>query len=282
MKSYLDLMSDVLLNGEYHDDRTKVTTRSVFGRQWRHNMKDGFPLLTTKKVSLRWVFEELRWFLSGSTDVKDLQKEGVTIWDEWATKEQCAKFGREEGDMGPIYGGLWRDFGGTNDAQGIGEDQISNLLFDIQNSPQSRRLIVSGWSPQESKLVTLPPCHTLWQIKCHGDTEMSLSLYCRSIDIFLGMPYNIASYGLLLEMLAKVTNRKARDLVFSFGDLHLYNNHLDQAREQLSRSPNPLPTIEINSKGSNSPLQDLLDIRWSDIKLSNYNPQSKIQADVAI
>ena len=280
MKSYLDLMEDVLTNGESHGDRTGVGTRSVFGRQWRHDMRTGFPLMTTKKVPLRWVFEELVWFLSGSTNEKHLAARGVDIWAEWSSSEQCAKFGRAEGDLGPVYGHLWRNFGGT---VGPGSDQIRKLLDDILNAPNSRRLIVSGWHPQEASMVALPPCHTLFQLKCHGQDEISLSLYARSIDIFLGLPFNIASYGLLLEMIARVTYRKARELIISFGDLHLYNNHVDQAKIQLAREPHSLPSIEFPGvRYEIDPLQMLLGIRWEDIKLNDYKHHPKIEAPVAV
>lgn len=293
MKSYLELLEDVMNNGESHDDRTGVGTRSVFGRQWRHDMRDGFPLLTTKKVPLRWVFEELKWFLSGSTNVKDLQAAGVDIWDEWATEEQCAKFGRIDGNLGPIYGELWRDFGACEPLDitrqpGCGFkgcDQIKKLLDDIHGSPNSRRLIVTGWHPHLSTRVALPPCHTLWQVKCHDETtEMSLHLYARSIDIFLGLPFNIASYGMLLEMLCIVTGYTARDLIISFGDLHLYNNHVDQAKEQLSREPHRLPMLlhSTNWQRGNSPLENLLAMQWSDFSLVDYTHHPKISAEVAV
>lgn len=290
MKSYLDLLRDVLDNGESHDDRTGVGTLSVFGRQWRHSMRDGFPLLTTKKVPLRWVFEELRWFLSGSTNAKDLQAAGVDIWDEWATEEQCAKFGRDEGDLGPIYGGLWRRFpvgrfDRSDDDLDGDVDQISDLISSIENSPESRRIICTGWHPHYQSQVALPPCHTLFQVKCHGESGMSLHLYARSIDIFLGLPFNIASYALLLEMLCAVTQRRARDLIISFGDLHLYNNHVEQAKEQLSRSPRSLPIVTIEADcmdGRFSRLEHLLGIDWGHVKVEGYQPHPKIAADVAV
>lgn len=293
MKSYQELLNDILNNGESHDDRTGVGTRSVFGRQWRHSFADGFPLLTTKRVPLRWVFEELRWFLSGSTNVKDLQAAGVDIWDEWATAEQCEKFGRPEGELGPIYGHLWRNFGGWryfqgwgNNVQGnqpgLGVDQIEELLWNIKEAPNSRRLVVSGWSPKDQIKVALPPCHTLWQVKCHGDSGISLHLYARSIDVFLGLPFNIASYAMLLCMIAQVTDRTPRDLIISFGDLHLYNNHVEQANEQLGRIPRSLPNISINNRVAGRGLEGLLDIRWCDIRLEGYNPYPKIAAEVAV
>jgi len=275
MQTYHKLLLHILVNGEPHQDRTGVGTKSVFGYQWRHNMREGFPLLTTKRVSLRWVFEELRWFLSGSTDETLLRAQGVDIWKEWATAEQCAKFGREAGDLGPIYGKQWRDFDGS--------DQIGQLLDDLQRSPNSRRLIVSAWHPRESRQVSLPPCHTLYQVKVHDDNSLSLHLYARSIDAFLGLPYNIASYGLLLEMLAAVTKRESRDLVISFGDLHLYSNHNDQAHEQLSRTPRPLPSLKISLPDPQAdPLANLLAIRYEHLDLQGYDPHPAISAEVAV
>lgn len=283
MQSYLNLLRDVMDNGEGHDDRTGVGTRSVFGRQWRHDMREGFPLLTTKRVTLRWVFEELRWFLSGSTDANALRERGVTIWDEWATAEQCGKFGRAADNLGPIYGKQWRQFGDEL----IAVDQIERLLNDIEKTPQSRRMIVSAWHAFESKLVTLPPCHTLWQVKCHAGANrgMSLHLYARSIDIFLGLPYNIASYALLLEMLCKVTGYEARDLIVSFGDLHLYNNHVEAAKTQLSREPKALcdvNVIESAPTGDYSALTRLLAIQWKNIEVIDYDNWPKIEAPVAV
>lgn len=289
MQTYLDLLRDVVENGEGHDDRTGVGTRSVFGRQWRHDMASGFPLLTTKKVPLRWVFEELRWFLSGSTNAAFLRETGVNIWDEWATKEQCNKFNRLQDDLGPIYGHQWRRFGesyegfdepGCNGCEGV--DQIARLLNDIEESPNSRRLIVSGWHPYQQSQVALPPCHTLWQVKCHKDGQMSLQLYARSIDIFLGLPFNIASYALLLEMLCGVTNRTPKDLVISFGDLHLYNNHVNQAEIQLNREPHPLPMVFVGRPKGDTPLEKLLAIQWENVALTCYAHHPKIEADVAI
>ena len=282
MQSYLNLMRDVLENGEAHEDRTGVGTLSVFGRQFRHNMADGFPLLTTKKLPLRWIFEELRWFLSGSTNVADLHAVGVTIWDEWADKEHCQKFGRSTGDLGPVYGHLWRNFGGTIEENGFGTDQIYNLLRGIDMNPNSRRLIVSGWHPEEATQVELPPCHTLWQVKCHADNSMSLSLYARSIDTFLGLPFNIASYALLLEMLCFVTGKKARELIISFGDLHIYRNHLEQVHTQLERDPFKLPTVRVDAAIKRSPLETLLGITWNDIELFDYMSHPKIEAPVAV
>ncbi|WP_417744752.1 thymidylate synthase [Rosistilla oblonga] len=526
MQSYLDLLDDVLENGEYMDDRTGTGAMSVFGRQWRHNMRSGFPLLTTKKIPLRWVFEELMWFLSGSTDEADLRAKGVDIWKEWATQEECAKFGREAGDLGPIYGHQFRSYGDYSDDlvevpartpsvesctysppyrivddaawrvvkesvgrdeqgrpidlvecgsgyrrqvrrdhhtssivrdpymrsvfgvgylgdpdvrcdersmlhrvwsrmldrcynpkckeyryygaagvtvcqawhdfsvfqrqartisgwcrkkknpadfeldkdhfrskcysaetcvwlpkwmnqkyanrrpftaesddggshyhisvasfaskhgmsvrnvnrwldgtrrerngwkfkrcedRGLGftlpVDQIAELIDGITNSPHSRRHIVDAWNPKDARNVSLPPCHTFFQIKCHGNTGMSLQLYMRSADLFLGVPFNIASYGLLLHMLCLVTDRAPRDLVVTFGDLHLYVNHLEQAREQASRVPRGLPGIGFACKSINrigTPLERLLAFKWEDVILAGYRPHPKIEADVAV
>ena len=290
MKSYKRLLRHVLDNGEGHDDRTKVGTRSTFGEQWRHTMSDGFPLLTTKQVTLRWVFEELKWFLSGSTNVVDLQAKGVRIWDEWSTAEQCAKFGREQGDLGPVYGALWRSFpiGQHKDEAGGGStDQIQCLLMNLITNPNSRRLIVSGWSPYHATRVTLPPCHTLFQLKTHFDSSLSLQLYARSIDIFLGMPYNIASYGLLLKMIGLVVGRPVRELIFTFGDLHLYENHIDQARLQLAREPKQLPHVWFNTEAIEgfdemTPIEKLLAIEWEHVVMNNYQHHPKIKAPVAV
>jgi len=286
MKSYHDLLSRILTNGEMHGDRTGVGTLSCFGEQWRHSFAEGFPLLTTKKMPPRWIFEELRWFLSGSTNEKDLAAAGVDIWKEWSTEKQCAKFGRPEGELGPVYGHLWRNFGGWHNEfgnlHGMGEDQVKNLLEDIENTPNSRRLIVSGWHPRDSKLVTLPPCHTLWQIKCHSFNKMSLSLYARSIDAFLGLPFNIASYAFLLCMLCRVTNRTPKDLIISFGDLHIYSNHMEQVKQQLLRKPYELPRVAFDMPKGDSSMEKLLNFRWEHVRVRDYKYHDKIEAPVAI
>lgn len=299
MKSYFDIVRYIQTYGEPHNDRTGVGTTSVFGYQWRHSMKDGFPLLTTKQLPLRWIFEELRWFLSGSTDEKDLSRNGIDIWKEWATAEQCSKFGRYEGNLGPVYGSLWRQFpvgdspGDTfEDIDGkiqsapLGKpdtfDQIKNLVVELIQNPNSRRLIVSGWHPYYQSRVALPPCHTLYQCKVHNDNSLSLHLFARSIDCYLGLPFNIASYALLLLLLAKATGRQARDLVISFGDLHLYDNHKLQVEEQLSRDPKPLPIVEINDRLDGKGIDALLQCTWKDITLHGYSPHPKIAAPVAV
>lgn len=266
MKSYQDLLRFILNNGNDRGDRTGTVTRSVFGYQWRHNMADGFPLLTTKKVHWKSIVHELLWFLSGSTNVRPLQEKGVTIWDEWAD---------ENGDLGPVYGKQWRRWE-KNGARGGGHvDQIEQLVNDIRNNPESRRLIVSAWNPVDVPAMKLPPCHTLFQ--CYVDEEhLSLHLYARSIDAFLGLPFNIASYALLLEMLAMVTQKRSGELIISFGDLHIYNNHREQVREQLRREPRDLPDITLPMVTS------LSAFTFEDIQLSGYDPHPAIKAPVAV
>ncbi len=280
MRSYQNLLTSILEFGEGHDDRTGVGTTSIFGYQWSHPMSLGFPLLTTKKLPLRWIAEELIWFLSGSTDEKALRSKGVDIWAEWATAEQCEKFGRKEGDLGPVYGSLWRNFGGYHDGDGV--DQIKRLFDQLEINPSSRRLIVTGWDPENCDQVALPPCHTLWQMKVHQDNSLSLQLYARSIDAFLGLPFNIASYALLLNLVAFCTAREAKKMIVSFGDLHIYNNHRDQVASQLKRSPKSLPILKIDDRLWNSGLEGLLSFQWSDIELIGYEPHPKIKADVAV
>jgi thymidylate synthase len=277
MWSYHDLLKDVLRNGEPHADRTGTGTRSVFGRQWRHDMREGFPLLTTKFVSYKNILNELRWFLSGSTNEKDLAALGTHIWKEWATAEQCAKFGREEGDLGPVYGRLWRAFGSEK------IDQIENLLRDLKEKPNSRRLIVSGWDPYRCHLVSLPPCHTLWQVKVHESFgQISLHLYARSIDIFLGLPYNIASYASLLIMLSAYADLEPRDLIISFGDLHLYENHIEQAEQQLDRIPYTLPGWQVKTPGIVAGMDAVQQLASIDIELTNYIHHPAIKAEVSV
>lgn len=291
MRQYLELLKDIRDNGEQHDDRTGVGTLSVFGRQIRFDLLKSFPLMTTKKIPLRWVFEELKWFLSGSTYEPDLRDNGVDIWKEWATAEQCARFGRTEGNLGPVYGSLWRHFGaepydkGDNTPQrwGKGVDQIDELLADIIVNPNSRRLIVTGWNPETQRGVTLPPCHTLFQFKVHPNKELSCHLYARSIDAFLGLPFNIASYALLTKMIGTVTGLQARELIISFGDVHIYKNHLEAVEIQLGREPSELPTLGLPATGvADNPLEALLAIEWKDVWLNGYCPLDSIPAPVAI
>lgn len=281
MKSYQDLLQHVLNHGEQHADRTKVGTISVFGYQWRHDLMSGFPLLTTKRVPFRWIFEELRWFLSGDTNEANLRAAGVDIWKEWADLEHTSKFDREEGDLGPVYGYLWRSFGGDYPIFN-GVDQIARLVNELVTNPGSRRHIVSGWDPASCDKVELPPCHTLWQCKVHHDNSLSLSLYARSIDSFLGLPFNIASYALLTNLLAHVTGRSVRDLVISFGDLHIYKNHLDAVHEQLGRVPLPLPKLWIDPKFYGGGMDALLSITYKDVQMIGYNSHGKIEAEVAV
>lgn len=297
MLSYKGLIDQVLLYGEKHDDRTKVGTTSLFGASWFHDMRNGFPLLTTKKVHFNSVVTELLWFLSGSTDASILKKQGCTIWDEWSTLEKCAKFGREEGDLGPVYGFQWRRFGTTYTPLHLvqpsqmfpkmnsGFDQIRWVLNEMIDNPNSRRLIVSAWNPQQQLEVELPPCHSFFQFKCGQNNTLSLSVYMRSCDIFLGLPFNIASYALLLEMFCRVVGRTAYRLHFSFGDLHLYDNHHQQVVTQLNRDCRPLPHVLIRSESvcdQVNPLDKLLGIRKEEIFLMNYDPHPAIKAPVAI
>ncbi|MGH7328777.1 MAG: thymidylate synthase, partial [Polyangiaceae bacterium] len=232
MQAYLDLLRRILDEGRDRHDRTGTGTRGIFGHQMRFDLRRGFPLTTTKKLHTKSIFEELLWFLSGSTNVKPLQDRGVRIWNEWATAEQCARFGRKEGDLGPVYGHQWRNFGATKSEDGSyaedGVDQIKRVLSTIRENPASRRLIVTGWNPKEAEEVALPPCHTLFQFYVQ-DGELSCQLYQRSGDVFLGVPFNIASYALLTAMIAHVSNLKVGDFVHTLGDAHLYKNHLDQA-----------------------------------------------------
>lgn len=280
MKSYLSLLSLVLEEGVQRDDRTGTGTRSLFGHQLRFDLSKGFPLLTTKKVHLKSIIHELLWFLSGETRVEPLQERGVRIWNEWATAEQTARFGREAGDLGPIYGHQWRNFGASQDENGQfqndGVDQIRNALDLIQNNPHSRRIIVSGWNPKEANQVALPPCHTLFQFYVQNG-KLSCQLYQRSADIFLGVPFNIASYALLTMMMAQVCDLEAGDFVHSFGDVHLYNNHVEQAKLQLSREPRSLPKMMLNPQ-----VRDLFAFTYADFQLVDYNPHPRIRAKVSV
>ena len=282
MRQYLDLLAEVLEHGSVRSDRTGVGTRSLFGRQVRYDLTAGFPLLTTKKVHFRSVVLELLWFLSGRTDVGWLQERKVRIWDEWATAEQCARFGRPAGELGPVYGHQWRNFGATEQADGTyahdGVDQIRRLLDDLVERPTSRRHLVTGWNPREADRVALPPCHTLFQF--HADPEartLACQLYQRSADIFLGVPFNIASYSLLTMMIAHVLGYRATEFVHTFGDVHLYSNHLDQAREQLGRTPRTLPTVTLAPE-----VRDLFAFRLEDVRLTGYDPAAHIPAPVAV
>ena len=280
MKSYLSLLDMVLREGDMRGDRTGTGTRSLFGHQLRFDLAEGFPLLTTKKVHLKSIIHELLWFLRGDTHVQSLQEVGVRIWNEWATAEQTARFGRKEGDLGPVYGHQWRNFGASMDGEGNyrrdGVDQIQNALDLIRNSPHSRRILITGWNPLEANQVALPPCHTLFQFYVQGN-RLSCQLYQRSADIFLGVPFNIASYALLTMMMAQVCDLEPGVFVHTFGDVHLYNNHVEQAKLQLSRAPRPLPRMRLNPE-----VRDLCAFQFSDFTLEDYHPHPRIRAKVSV
>lgn len=246
----------------------------------RFDLQEGFPLLTTKKLHLRSIIHELLWFLSGETHVEPLQEAGVRIWNDWATAEQTARFGRKEGDLGPVYGHQWRNFGATLQSDGSydqdGVDQIQALLDTIQDNPWSRRMIVSGWNPQEADKVALPPCHTLFQFYVQ-DGRLSCQLYQRSADIFLGVPFNIASYSLLMMMIAQVSGLEPGEFVHTMGDAHLYSDHLEQARLQLTRPVRTRPTMTLNPE-----VTDLFSFQFEDFTLSEYEPHPHIRARVSV
>ena len=262
MKQYLDLMRLVKESGTKKEDRTG--TLSIFGHQMRFDLEEGFPLLTTKKVHLKSIIHELLWFLQGSTNIKYLKENGVSIWDEWAD---------ERGELGPVYGSQWRSWP-VNEKESI--DQISQVIDQIKNNPDSRRLIVSAWNVSVVEDMALPPCHTLFQFYV-ADGKLSCQLYQRSADIFLGVPFNIASYALLVLMIAKVCDLKPGDFVHTLGDAHLYLNHLDQVDEQLSRTPKKLPVMKITNDTDN-----IFDLKYEDFSLEEYNPDPHISAPVAI
>jgi thymidylate synthase len=264
VKAYLDLLRLVLEKGQPKADRTGTGTLSYFGAQARYDLSEGFPLVTTKKVHLKSIIHELLWFLQGETNIRYLKENGVTIWDEWAN---------ENGDLGRVYGAQWRDWRG---ADGKSVDQISQLIEQIQKNPDSRRLIVSGWNPAEIHLMKLPPCHTLFQFFVLNG-RLSCQLYQRSADLFLGVPFNIASYALLTLMIAQVTGLKAGDFVHTFGDLHIYNNHVDQVREQLSRTPRTLPQMQLNPA-----VKNIFDYKYADFTLAGYDPHPAIKAPIAV
>jgi thymidylate synthase len=280
MRQYLDLLQRILNDGEEREDRTGTGTLGVFGHQMRFDLTKGFPLLTTKKVHLRSIIVELLWFLSGDTHVKALQDQNVRIWNEWATAEQTARFGRKEGDLGPVYGHQWRNFGATKRPDGTyendGIDQVKDVLEKLRDTPQSRRMIITGWNPKEADQVALPPCHTLFQFYV-ASGKLSCQLYQRSADVFLGVPFNIASYALLTMMIAQATGFTAHELVHTMGDAHLYKNHLDQARLQLSREPRPLPRMLL-APGK----KDLFAFTPSDFTLEGYDPHPHIAAEVSV
>jgi thymidylate synthase len=280
MKQYHELLKRILGEGKERKDRTGTGTLGVFGHQMRFDLSEGFPLVTTKKVHLKSIVHELLWFLRGETHVKPLQDAGVRIWNEWATAEQTARFGRQEGDLGPVYGHQWRNFGASKGEDGAyasdGVDQIARLLRDIRENPYSRRLIVTGWNPKEADQVALPPCHTLFQFHVQ-DGALSCQLYQRSGDVFLGVPFNIASYALLTMMIAHVTNLRPGDFVHTLGDAHLYKNHLDQAKLQLTREPRAFPRMWLSPE-----VKDLFSFRFEDIRLDGYDPHPHIAAEVSV
>lgn len=281
MQQYQELLQHILDNGLRHEDRTGVGTISVFGYQTRYDLREGFPIVTTKRVPFRWVAEELFWFLSGDTNEKNLRERGVDIWAEWADEEHTKRFGREEGDLGPVYGYLWRSFGGAYPER-IGFDQIAWLINEIQTNPNSRRLIISGWNPPQAALVDLPPCHTLFQFKVESERVLHCQLYQRSADAFLGVPFNISSYALLTRMIAHVCNLTAGEFIHTFGDLHIYSNHLTQVEQLLSRAPLSLPKLELVEAENLKGLEGLLNFKYENLNLVNYQSHGKITAPVAV
>jgi thymidylate synthase len=264
MKQYLELCKHVLENGVTKEDRTGTGTISTFGYQMRVNLQDGFPLITTKKLHTKSIFHELLWFLKGDTNVKYLQDNGVRIWNEWAD---------ENGELGPVYGHQWRSWP-TKDGSTI--DQISNVVNQIKNNPDSRRIIVSAWNVADVENMALPPCHCFFQFYV-AEGKLSCQLYQRSADVFLGVPFNIASYALLVHMMAQATNLEVGDFVHTFGDVHIYSNHLDQVKEQLQREPRPLPTLKINKA-----VTSIFDFTFEDFSIENYDPHPHIKGAVSV
>lgn len=264
MKQYLDLLDHILLNGVQKEDRTGTGTKSIFGYQMRFNLEEGFPLLTTKKLHLRSIIHELLWFLKGETNIKYLKDNKVSIWDEWAD---------ENGNLGPVYGHQWRSWG-TSDGNTI--DQISEVIHTLKTNPDSRRILVNAWNVGEINKMALPPCHVLFQFYV-AKGELSCQLYQRSADVFIGVPFNIASYALLTLMIAQVTGLKPGDFIHTFGDAHLYLNHLDQAKLQLSREPRKSPIMTLNPE-----VKNIFSFKFDDFQLSEYDPYPHIKADVSI
>jgi thymidylate synthase len=264
MRQYLDLLQKIVDTGVSKSDRTGTGTRSIFGHQMRFDLAEGFPLVTTKKVHLKSIIYELLWFLRGDTNVRYLHEHGVTIWDEWAD---------EQGELGPIYGYQWRSWTGR---QPESIDQISNVVEQIQTNPDSRRLIVSAWNVADVPVMALPPCHLLFQFYV-ADGRLSCQLYQRSADVFLGVPFNIASYALLTMMFAQVTDLKPGEFVHTLGDAHLYENHLEQAKLQLSREPRPLPSMHLDPG-----IKSIFDFEYESFRLENYDPHPKIAAPIAV
>lgn len=264
MQAYLNLLQHILDHGVDKTDRTGTGTRSVFGYQLRFDLADGFPLVTTKKLHLRSIIHELLWFLKGETNIAYLKENKVRIWDEWAD---------EHGELGPVYGSQWRSWRG---ADGETVDQISQVVEQIKSNPDSRRLIVCAWNVAEIPKMKLPPCHALFQFYV-ADGRLSCQLYQRSADVFLGVPFNIASYALLLQMIAQVTNLEAGEFVHTFGDVHIYSNHMDQVQLQLSREPRPLPQLKLNAE-----VKSIFDFSYEDIEVVNYDPHPHIKGEVAV
>lgn len=264
MKTYLDLLQHVLANGTVKSDRTGTGTRSVFGAQVRFDLQEGFPLLTTKKLHLKSIIHELLWFLRGDTNVRSLQENGVTIWDEWA---------KPDGDLGRVYGAQWTDWRAPD---GTRINQIAEVVHMIRTQPDSRRLMVSAWNPGEIRQMALPPCHALFQFYV-ANGQLSCQLYQRSADLFLGVPFNIASYALLTLMVAQVCDLAPGTFVHTFGDLHLYENHLEQAKLQLSRTPRALPRMRLNPA-----VRDIFEFKYEDFTLENYDPHPAIKAPIAV
>lgn len=285
MQTYLEMLRHITENGELiSNGRTKEGYYSVFGYQNRYDLSKGFPATTTKKLFFRGVAVEMCWFLSGNTNVKYLQNNNVRIWDEWATLEHTSKWGRPEGELGPVYGELWRKWGkyeADTCLEGIYHDeidQIQRVIDRIKTNPSCRRLIVTGWNPTTCDQVSLPPCHTLFQFKVsHGGTRLNCQLYQRSADAFLGVPFNIASYALLTHMIAQVTGLEVGEFVHTFGDLHIYENHMEQVKEQLSREPKPLPTLWLNPE-----IKNIDSFKPKDIKLVGYESHPAIKGEVAV
>jgi len=282
MKQYHDLLKSILAQGHEHHDRTGVGTVSHFGYQTRFDPRDGFPIVTTKKIPFRWIAEELFWFLSGDTNEANLRARGVDIWAEWADEEHTRRFDREAGDLGPVYGYLWRSFGGDY-PQRNGVDQIAKLIHEIERNPNSRRLLVSGWDPRQADKVDLPPCHTLFQFKVEDRRILHCQLYQRSADAFLGVPFNISSYALLMHMVGHVCGLEVGEFIYTLGDYHIYQNHLEQVNELLSRKPYPLPKLEILDQAAPlRGLEGLLAMRYENLKLVGYQSHGKIAAVVAV
>lgn len=264
MKKYLDLVGDVLVNGSYREERTGTGAYSVFGRQVRYNLDEGFPLLTTKKVHLKSIIHELLWFCSGSTDVKYLKDNNVTIWDSWV---------KPDGTIGPGYSEQWRSW---KDYKGGSIDQLKNVIDSIRQTPNSRRHIVSSWNVADLPDMALPPCHCFFQFFVNGG-RLDLQLYQRSADLMLGVPFNVASYALLLMMVAQVTGLRPGEFIHTFGDLHVYKNHINGAREQIKRKPEHLPTMKLNPD-----VTDIFKFKYEDFTLENYNPHPSIKFEVAV